>query len=130
MANNRKDRNEFAEERASLMRITFAPTVWAIHFLLCYAGAAVWCAKFGHTLGVTFLRMSIAALTIAALGAIGALALRSWRQWQPRDTSAEALSKPESRHHFLGHAAFLLSIISAIGVIYVALPALFIQDCR
>ena len=38
--------------------------------------------------------------------------------------------KPEDRHRFLGHAAFLLSIISFIGVVFVSLPLLFIGGCR
>lgn len=126
---NRQDQAEFRDESASLWRIAFSPTVWATHFLLCYAGGAVWCAKFGAVQGVTFLRISVAGLTVLALALIVWQGWRSARQWGPQATEQD-LHHPESRHRFLGHAAFLLSIISGVGVVYVALPALFIASCR
>ena len=125
-----EDRDEFTDESTSLWRIAFAPTVWAFHFLFCYGGAAVWCAKFGGTPGVTFMRLSILVLTLLALGLIVWLGWRSVHQWEPHEAQAEALHSPEGRHRFLGHAAFLLSVISFVGVLYVALPALFIGSCR
>ncbi|SMO92810.1 hypothetical protein [Paracoccus laeviglucosivorans] len=125
-----QDQDEFRDESVSLWRIAFAPTVWAFHFLLCYAGGAVWCAKFGAAQGVGFLRISVLGLTVLALALIVWQGWRSARQWEPHDASATDLHRPESRHRFLGHAAFLLSIISGVGVIYVALPALFITSCR
>jgi len=33
------------EERETLWLITFSPTIWAVHFLLSYMAASVWCAK-------------------------------------------------------------------------------------
>lgn len=125
-----QDRTEFRDESPSLWRIAFAPTVWAVHFLLCYAGGAIWCAKFGTAQGVTFLRLSVLALTVLALALIVWQGWRSAHQWEPHEPVADELHHPESRHRFLGHAAFLLALISGIGVLYVALPALFIADCR
>ena len=29
----------------SLWLLTFGPGIWAVHFLLCYVTAAVWCAR-------------------------------------------------------------------------------------
>lgn len=126
----RADEDEFRDENRSLWRIALAPTVWAFHFLFCYCGAAIWCAKHGGVEGITFLRLSIAALTVLALAIIGWQGWRSFHQWDPHETSEAELRFPESRHNFLGHAALLLSIISAIGVIYVAMPAIFIATCR
>ncbi|MDB6454870.1 hypothetical protein [Falsirhodobacter sp. 20TX0035] len=127
---SRQDEFEFFEESNALWWITLAPTTWAVHFVLAYGGTAVWCAKFGETQGVTVARLSIAGLTVLALGFIGWLGWRSVRRWKPRQNDMEDLSHPEGRHEFLGHAAFLLCIISAIGVVYVAMPALFITTCR
>ena len=76
---------------------------------------------------MTFLRLSVLALTIGALALIGWLGWRSYRQWNPQ---GEDVEEPEERHQCLGHAAFLLALISAIGVAYVALPALFIESCQ
>lgn len=125
-----QDEHEFARESTALWWITLAPTTWAVHFFLAYAGTAIWCAKFGESQGVTVARLSIAVLTVLALAIIGWLGWRAARRWRPRDTQDQDLSHPESRHRFLGHAAFLLCVISAIGVVYVAMPALFMGTCR
>ncbi|MTH64852.1 hypothetical protein [Paracoccus shanxieyensis] len=126
----REDQEEFRDESASLWRIALSPTVWAFHFLLCYGGGAVWCAKFGSSQGVLFLRLSVLGLTVLALAIILWQARRSIQQWHPGTRGDTSLHQPESRHRFLGHAALLLSIISGIGVVYVALPALFIASCQ
>ncbi|MGV6874183.1 hypothetical protein ACUSIJ_16035 [Pseudochelatococcus sp. B33] len=127
---NREDEVEIAAERGSLWRITLPPLVWAGHFLLCYVAAAIWCAKVGDAGGLTFLRLGIGAATLAALGLIVGLGLRSARQWGPDDSVSGNVHRPESRHRFLGHAALLLSIISFVAVVYVAMPAVFIESCR
>ena len=57
---HRQDQDEFRGATGSLFRIALAPTVWAFHFLFCYAGAAVWCAKFGTQEGITFLLIDMA----------------------------------------------------------------------
>lgn len=125
-----EERHEFREEAESLWRITLAPTTWAMHFVLSYGAAAVVCAKAPALAGV--LRLGIGALTVLALALIGWLGWRAWRQWDVSNTGdhTNALGEAEDRHQFLGHAAVLLALISGLGVIYVALPALFIGDCR
>lgn len=125
-----QDEREFSQEKWALWRITLPPTIWAVHFVLSYGGAAVWCAKEGEIHGVTFARISILGLMVVALAAIGWLARRSIRRWRPHEKHPNDLSHPEGRHRFLGHAAFLLCIISAIGVVYVSMPALFMETCR
>ncbi|MBC9247514.1 hypothetical protein H4P12_12530 [Paracoccus sp. 11-3] len=127
---DREDEDELRDESLSLWRIAFSPIIWAAHFLLCYAGAAIWCARVGPTQGTAFLRLSVLALTLIALGLIGWVGWRALQQWRPEASTADRLHHPENRHHFLGHAAVLLSLISVVGVIYVALPALFIGTCQ
>ncbi|MGZ3215274.1 hypothetical protein [Paracoccus sp. T5] len=122
---HRQDEEEFRGATGSLFRIALAPTVWAFHFVFCYAGAAVWCAKVGTEDGVTFLRLSILGLTLLALAVIAWQGWQSYRQWGPHDHDDHV----EGPHRFLGHAALLLSIISFVGVVYVALPAFFITSC-
>jgi hypothetical protein len=124
------DRREFAEEAESLWRITFAPLVWALHFIACYGLVSLACIK--GLIGYETSRAALLALTAAALAAILWLGWRSLRQWGP-DNLAEApqeVGVPEPRHQFLGHAAFLLSIISFIGVVFVTLPLLLIGGCQ
>ena len=122
------DEKEFAEESDSIWRITFGPLIWAVHFGASYAATAIVCAKGGD---VDVLRTGVVALTAAALAGILYVGRRAWRQWDfldDRDYEHE-LAREEDRHEFLGHAAFLLAIVSFIGVAYVALPTLVIGSC-
>ena len=127
------DEQEFSEEADSIWRITFAPLVWTLHFVISYGTTAVWCAKLAVPgAPIPLLRLGIGALTVLALALIAWVGWRAWRQWDFTDdwdyVHEEGVS--EERHEFLGHAAFLLAIVSFIGVIYVAMPALFIGSCR
>ena len=59
------------EEVESLWTLFTAPIVWAGHFLLCYVGTAVFCAKPQlFDLGFGTLRLAIVLVTLAALAAI------------------------------------------------------------
>jgi len=123
-----EERREFSEEAESLIRITLAPVIWAGHFLLCYCTLAVVCAKGGD---VALWRGVLVAATVVALIAIAWTGWRSFRQWDVRNTGdfTNREGHAEDRHQFLGHAAFLLSLISGIGVIYVGLPLLLLEGC-
>ncbi|KEJ95295.1 hypothetical protein [Pseudosulfitobacter pseudonitzschiae] len=124
-----EDAHEFRSEAVSLWRITFAPLIWAVHFAACYGATALVCAKDGAVDG---LRLGIGIGTGVALVAIVWLGWQAWQQWdlvRDRDWENDQ-GTGEDRHQFLGHAAFLLAVISFIGVSYVALPALLIGTCR
>ncbi|MBM2292988.1 hypothetical protein JQX09_12855 [Sulfitobacter pseudonitzschiae] len=124
-----EDAHEFRSEAVSLWRITFGPLIWAVHFAACYGATALVCAKGGAVDG---LRLGIGIGTVVALVAIVWLGWQAWRQWdlvRDRDWENDQ-GTGEDRHQFLGHAAFLLTVISFIGVSYVALPALLIGTCR
>lgn len=125
-----EERREFREEAESLWRITLAPVTWAAHFALCYAVAAVVCAKAPGMLATA--RIGLAVATLVALALILWLGWRAWQQWDLRNTGdyRNPLGEAEDRHQFLGHAAVLLALISGIGVIYVALPVLLLETCQ
>lgn len=125
-----EERREFREEAESLWRITLAPVTWVAHFVTSYALTSVICAKAPDRLDAA--RFGLAAATVLALAVILWLGLRAWRQWDLRNSGdfSNALGEAEDRHQFLGHAAVLLAIISAIGVIYGALPVLLLDSCR
>lgn len=120
------------EHEEHLWHVAIAPTIWAAHFLASYVTVAIWCAKVvprESDLGAA--RIAVAAYTAMALFGI---AFTGWRALvrhrhrgarPPHDSDT-----PEDRHRFLGFAALLLSIVSAIAVVYVALPSLFIETCR
>lgn len=125
-----EDRREFSEERESLVRITTAPLIWAAHFVVCYGAVSVACNKAVLTIGTA--RIGLILFTLIALAGIVWVGWRAFRQWDVRHTGAFSNpdGKAEDRHQFLGHAAFLLAIISAIGVIYVALPLVVLESFR
>jgi hypothetical protein len=128
-ASGKGDEREFLEAQDSLWRITLGPLIWAIHFVVCYAAAAVACAKFPGDTAIFTLRVSLGAVTLAALAAIAWLGVRAWREWDyrgPQNRPGEA----EDRRQFLNHAALLLVVVSFIGVIFVALPLGFAGTCR
>ena len=124
-----EDEREFAEEQARLFRITIAPLIWALHFAACYGVVAVTCAK-GWELGTV--RPGLLAFSAAALVGIALTGLVARRQWGParHGDAGDRGGRAGVRHRFLGHAAFLLAVISAIGVIFVPLPLLMIGSCR
>ncbi|MEZ5776939.1 MAG: hypothetical protein R3E44_01115 [Paracoccaceae bacterium] len=128
-----EERREFAEEAPSLWRITFGPVIWALHFVLLYGGTAVHCAR-GRQAALSFaeVRLAVVVFTVLALAGIAWFGWRSWSQWDviaDREWENDK-GTSEDRHQFLGHAAFLLAVISFIGVAYVALPFVFIENCR
>ena len=120
------------EKLERLWRIAVSPTIWAVHFLLSYITAAVWCAKFSArdgTLGPV--RWAIIGYTVAALVGI-ALTGRSGLRRHRRGTESPPhdFDTAGDRHGFLGYATVLLSALSAVAVVFAALVVIFFEDCR
>jgi Kef-type K+ transport system membrane component KefB len=119
------------KEIETLWTLFTAPVVWAAHFLVCYIGAAVYCAK-PELVGLSFsaVRAGIAAATVIALSLIALSAWLAWRQWgfgtddPPHDDPTR-----RDRSLFQGFATLLLSGLSFIAVIFTAMPALFLTEC-
>ncbi|MCF6113427.1 hypothetical protein [Mesorhizobium muleiense] len=115
----------------TLWTLFTAPVVWAAHFLVCYIGAAIYCAK-PELVGLSFsaVRAGIAAATVIALSLIALSAWLAWRQWgfgtddPPHDDPTR-----RDRTQFQGFATLLLSGLSFIAVIFTAMPALFLTEC-
>lgn len=114
----------------SLWILFTAPVVWAIHFLVCYTGAAIYCAKGGEFgLGFSVVQIGIAAVTLAALAMLVFSAWLAWRQWG-FGTHDPPHDDPTAHDRALFQiATLLLSGLSFIAVLYVALPLLFIDGC-
>jgi hypothetical protein len=121
-----------AEERESLWLLTLSPLIWTAHFLLSYLTAAIWCAKVAGSGGaLNGVRVAIALYTLLALAGIGVITWLGFRRHTfGTTTAAHDFDSPAGRHGFLGFAVVLLSVLSAIATIYVALPAVFIGTCR
>lgn len=106
-----------------------APAVWVLHFLASYITAAIACAKTApQGDAFTNARIAIALYSLLALTAIAACARHGWRyRRDPRDQTQAAAA---ARRRFIGDVTLLLSGLSAVATIYIALPALFFSSCR
>ncbi|QEG33370.1 hypothetical protein [Bythopirellula goksoeyrii] len=123
--------NKYPIHHESIWMLTIAPTIWALHFLLCYITAAVWCSKYaGDSSSLHSVRIAIGVYTavalscIAVIGWIGFTRHRRGGSEIPHDQDL-----PEDRHRFLGFATLLLSALSAVATLFVASVALFIENC-
>lgn len=121
-----------AERRESLWVLIAAPTIWAIHFLLCYVVAAVYCAKVDTA--VTPLGPVRSAVVILTVLALAGIAMTGWVGYRAHTYGSESAphddDTPEDRHRFMGFATLLLSGLSAVAVVYAALVIVFIQTCQ
>lgn len=120
------------ERNERLWLLAASPVVWGAHFLLCYGTAAVWCAKAsGGGASFATVRIAIAAYTAAALAGIAVIGWGGWKRHRlGRAELPHDFDSPEDRHRFLGFATLLLSGLSAVAVLYAALAAVFLWDCR
>ncbi|HEV2514202.1 MAG TPA: hypothetical protein VGV07_03045 [Devosia sp.] len=116
-----------------LWRVIFAPGVWAVHFLFCYVFAAIYCEKLGRDAALDMATWVIVAATMVALALIGLSTLRLWkvrgRSLTDDDFEFEH-NTAEERHRFLSHVALMLCVLSAVAVLYVAIPMLYLTSCR
>lgn len=129
----------YPERNDSLWILTVAPTIWALHFLLCYCSAAIYCAKAAAIdSDLDPIRIAIAVLSAAALAGIAVTGVFGYRRHRA-GTSAEfplagglPHDKDDSgdRHRFIGFATLLLCGVSALATVYVALVAVFFENCR
>jgi hypothetical protein len=119
------------EEHESLWLLILSPVLWAVHFLLCYLTAAIWCAKLAGPDGsLGGVRVAIAVYTVLALLGIGMIGWQAFRRHTFGNTAApHDFDSPAGRHGFLGFATFLLSALSAVATLYAALAAVFIRSC-
>jgi hypothetical protein len=120
-----------APRHYSLWLLTIAPTIWAMHLLLCYVTAAIWCAKFVASGGPLGVRTAITWYTGLALAGIAAIGWEGYRRHRHgMETTTHDLDTAEDRHRFVGFATLLLSGLSAVGVLYAALAAAYFETCR
>jgi hypothetical protein len=119
------------EEHESLWMLTAAPVIWAVHFLASYLTGAIWCAKLvGPDGALGRVRVAIAIYTVLALIGIGITGWHAFRRHSFGTTTVpHDFDSRESRHRFLGFATLLLSALSSVATLYVALAAVFIRSC-
>jgi hypothetical protein len=121
-----------AARRDSLFQLAASPLVWALHFVLAYATAAIYCEKVaGEGGSLDGARLAIAVYTAVGLAVIAAIGWRAYRA--ARGDGAPALphdtDSSEGRHQFLGFATLVLSGLSAVAIVYAALATLVFGSC-
>jgi hypothetical protein len=124
--------SDVPESEDSLWWVAAAPGVWAAHFMLSYATAAVWCAKQGSQAPLSLARAAIAVFTVVGVTALGFVAWRGLRNYH-RSRDAEPRTDVDTslaRHQFLGFTLLSLAGLSAVAIVYQALAAVFIGSCR
>ena len=117
--------------RDSLWMLAISPAIWALHFLLTYATAAVWCAKYAGDAGsLGAARIAIAVYTLIALVGI---VVTAWIGYRRHTFGSASLphdaDTPQDRHRFMGFATLLLSVLSAVATLFVVTAAAFIGNC-
>lgn len=116
-----------------LWRILISPLIWAVHFLACYITVAVFCEKMGRAAALGPAEIAVIVYTLLALAGIG---WSTWGLWRVRGRSLTdndfeyEHNTPEERHRFLSHVALILSVLSAVAIIYVAIPMIYLTSCR
>jgi hypothetical protein len=116
----------------SLWAMIIAPTIWALHFLACYILAAIFCAKAGPSADLATVRWWIAGLTAVALAAIAACGIQAFRRghFMEGKTTPHDADTIHDRRRFLAYATLMLSGLSFVATVFVALPAVFFASCR
>jgi hypothetical protein len=117
----------------SLWAMIIAPTIWAVHFLACYILAAIFCAKAGApSADLATVRWWIAGLTVVALAAIAACAIQAFRlgHFMEGKAAPHDADTIQDRRRFLAYATLMLSGLSFVATVFVALPAVFFASCR
>ena len=122
----------FRHTQDTLWTLIAAPTIWTVHFLLSYVVAAIECAPNNdifEPIGGT--RLMVAGITAVALGAIGLVLWRSIKEWRYHGGGYRHNEDSDlDRERFLEFSTVLLAALSFVGVLFVAMPALTIVDCR
>jgi hypothetical protein len=116
-----------------LWRVIVSPAIWAVHFLASYVTVAIFCEKAGRGAGLGPAEIAVGAYTVIALAGIGWSTHALWRvrgRSLTDDDFEYEHNTPEERHRFLSHVALMLCVLSAVAVIYVAIPMIYLSTCR
>ena len=114
--------------RATLWTLIVPPTLWAGHFLFSYLWASVSCARLGvfaRFPTVFAVGTVIALVLIVAAGVIAFVQSRT-----PGDPPPHEQGTDQDRLRFLAESTLLLAGLSFVGVLFTALPVIFLYDCR
>ena len=123
--------DRYAEEPLHLWLLAASPSIWMLHFMVTYITGALWCGMVAGRDGpLAGAHLAIAAYTVVALIAIGIVGWSGHtRHGATVGVREHSRDDPQSRTRFLGLAAVLLSGLSALATIYVAISAAYLPTC-
>jgi hypothetical protein len=122
-----------ASRPLSLWLLTAPIAAWGVHFLAVYVVAAVYCAR-AATLATAastqtdLVRWAVLAVTLLLLSVDAVAALRGLRPFRGA-RSGDTANRPD-QDRFLGSVVIMLSVLSAVAMIFIAAVALLYGDCR
>lgn len=111
----------------TLWALIVPPAVWAGHFLFSYLWAAINCAKVGRF--AIFPTLFVVGTFIA----LALIAISGWFAWNQARLPGGAPPHDDGtqidRLRFLATSTLLLAGLSFVGVLFTALPVLFLRNC-
>lgn len=112
----------------TLWTLIVPPATWAAHFLFSYLWAAVLCAKQGDFTtnpAVFWVGTALALIVIVGSGVIASVQARGPGTAPPHEHGTD-----NDRLRFMAYSTYLLAGLSFVGVVFSALPVIFIENCR
>lgn len=109
----------------SLLAVIAGPMVWTAHFLACYLTVSLACAAGSAGL----VPPTIAVVTAASLVLLAGIGLAAWRRWRSGRGREHTRGHDAAVAPFLGLVTLMLSVLSAIAVLWVALPGAMLPSC-
>lgn len=110
------------------------PVIWTAHFLLVYLVVEAGCTGAGPGLRLfappvpTVVTVAATAIATLACLATAALGYRRWRAGQGERADDGGAAQPEDGDP-LAFAAFVLSLLGVVTVLFVGVPALVLPAC-
>lgn len=114
--------------RDHLLSLVNGPIIWMLHFVLCYALVSLICAwnLQRRLFGLDMSQLGVGALTLLALALLAAGVTTNYRKWrQTRRGSKRA----NSLSAFFALVTLMLCGLSAVAVVWVAMPMLMLTNC-
>ena len=124
---------QLPERPALLALMALPPAIFITHFVLAYVWAALWCARLagGAEPSLAGARWPFIVATVAALAGVAVIGWGGYtRHRHGSETVPHDMDTPGDRDRFLGFATVLLSALSAIGIVFVAVAFMAFETCR
>lgn len=117
--------------RDSVWSLAIPPAVWAVHFLLSYLTAAIYCAKVATESGPSMtVQLMILGYTLLAMPLLWVCARPGMRdELAARSNPTYDEDTSQDRHRFLAFSQLLLASLSAVATLFTAMAAIFAGGC-